>query len=352
MIHEGGRRDDAAPPEISGKEFRFVVKRGGLYLQENGTLGREPYEFGLLEGESRQFEHVPAGEYTVTEQDASVEGYVWEADGAQENADGTYSRQLTISDSESAGEASFDNRYTKIENGSLTVRKTVAGGPEEAADRAYQVEITTVRRGVTMWLDAGGNLTQEKTVLTVGAYAPLSFDSVPAGTYTVTENTEDAAFKDYSLSVTYSAESSFTIEKDERAEVEITNTYTYLYTPVRITKTVTGNMGNRDLSFGFDVYVKDADGQPVAVEGITDVHGLLRFNIMHGQERLIEKLPKGAVLTIVEHNEHYETSVNGSIVGWTSGDGGAACGSGIELGFGSGYDGNLYLRDPGHGRDG
>ena len=49
------------------------------------------------------------------------------------------------------------------------------------------------------------------------------------------------------------------------------------------------------------------------MEGITDVHGLLRFNIKHGQEHLIEKLPKGAVLTIVEHNEHYETSVNGRI---------------------------------------
>ena len=191
------------------------------------------------------------------------------------------------------------------------MRKQVTGGPTQAAAKDYQVEIRTTRHGEDVWLDANGNLTEERTVLTVSQDTPLVFESVPAGTYTVTENEEDAAFDDYSLEVTYSTQSSFVIHKDAEAEVTITNAYTYLYTPVRITKTVTGNMGNKKLYFGFDVYVKDAEGQPVAVEGVTDANGLVRFNIKDGEEKLLEKLPKGAVLTITEHNHHYETTIDG-----------------------------------------
>ena len=162
----------------------------------------------------------------------------------------------------------------------------MTGGPAKAAAKGYKVEIKTTKHGEDVWLDADGNLAEDKTVLKVSQDAPLVFESVTAGTYTVTENEEDA-----------------------EAEVTITNAYTYLYTPVRFTKTVTGNMGDKELYFGFDVYVKDAEGQPVAVEGVTDANGLVRFNIKDGEEKLLEKLPKGAVLTITEHNLHYKMTI-------------------------------------------
>ena len=303
--------EETVPDEISGKEFLFSVRRGSLYLQEDGTLGREPYTFALTEGASKEFADVPAGEYTVIEQDASAEGYIWEVPDGMRGGDGTWSKTLTISDAESAGEASFDNRYTKIENGSLTVRKTVAGGPEEAAAKEYKVEITSTRHGEPVWLDADGGLTEERTVLSVSADAPLVFPEIPAGTYTVKEDEEDAAFEEYALQVTCSEEEPFTIHKDGQAEVIITNTYSYLYTPVKITKTVTGNMGDKDLYFGFDAYVTDAEGRPYAVEGVTDPNGLIQFNLKDGEEKVLEKLPRGAGLRLVEHNVHYTTTVEG-----------------------------------------
>ncbi len=305
--------DEAAvPAEIAGKSFGFVVKRGGLYLQENGTLGTLPYQFQLAEGKSKEFSNVPAGQYTVIEQDASAEGYEWEVVDGTRNDDGSYSKSLTIDDGNAAGEASFDNRYTKIENASLTVIKEVVGGPAEAGTKEYQVAIKTTRHGRTMWLDAEGNLTEEQTFLSITRDQPLTFPMIPAGEYTITEDEEDAAFEEFTLHVTCSTGNDpFTIHKDEHVSVTFTNTYDYLYAPVRITKTVTGNMGDKELYFGFDVYVTDQEGQPIPVEGVTDANGLIQFSIKDGEDKLFEKLPQGARLRIVEHNAHYETTVTG-----------------------------------------
>ena len=307
--------EEPVPTEISGKSFNFTVKRGSLYLQENGTLGTIPYTFSLTEGTSKGFANVPAGRYTVIEQDASAEGYDWDVpDGTRNAEDSSYSKSVTIDDTNTAGEAAFDNRYTKIENAGLTVSKTVSGGPEGAASKAYRVEIRTTRHGEDAWLAADGSLVTERTVLTVTQGSPLVFESVPAGTYTVTEDESDAAFDEYSLDVTYSIGSNtFTIHKDNEANVEISNTYTYLYTPVKITKTVTGNMGDTDLYFGFDVYVTDEDEQPIVIDEVTDADGKIRFSLKDGEEKLFEKLPKGAKLRIVEHNENYETTISGKV---------------------------------------
>ncbi len=345
IIHEAVDVD-VVPKEISGKVFRFVVKRGNLYLQENGTLGIMPYEFGLQEGESRRFENVPAGMYTVIEQDASVEDYRWEVVGGTRNADGTYSLPVLISGETGAGEAAFDNRYTKIEYADLKVSKKVTGGPEGAAEKYYNVEITTTLHGDKVWLDADGNLSAEEQVLTVAQEKPLNFENIPAGTYTVTENKADAAYTDYELDVKYSLDDSyhgatpvvdasddgtesgttgedtaagtsegytFTIHKDGEADVTIANNYNYLYTPVKLTKTVTGNMGDKELNFGFDVYLTDAEGNPIVIEGRTGSNGKLigSINLKHGQDTTIDKLPKGARIRIVEHNVHYDTHVDG-----------------------------------------
>ncbi len=319
IIHEAVD-EEAIPSEIAEKEFSFIIRRGNLFLQENGSLGTEPYRFSLAENHSRQFTNVPSGRYTVTELDASVEGYIWEVIDGTRNPDGTYFKTIIISDAGDSGEAAFDNRYTRIENGSLTVNKVVDGGPEDAGSRSYKVEITTTRHGEPVWLDAEGNLTTERTELDVARDHPLVFSSVPAGTYTVAENEEAAALEEHSLEVAYSNSMEnpddsnvITIHKDQEAAVTVTNTYTYLFAPVKITKTVTGNMGDKELYFGFDMYVKDTNGDALSIEGVTNPNGLVQFSLRDGEEKLFEKLPKGAVLTIVEHNVHYDTTINGTV---------------------------------------
>ena len=318
--------EQTVPTEISGKRFSFVVKRGSLYLQENSTLGTTPFIFSLKEHEFREFTGVPTGQYTVIEQDASVEGYLWEVvDGTRNVADGTWSKELTITEADSKVEAVFDNRYTKIESGSLTVSKCVVGGPDGAQTKEYKVEIKTTRHGESVWLDDDGNLKAEKTILSLTPDSPLIFPDVPAGTYIVTENEEDAAFEDYALAVTYDAtytaageedkpsETPLVIHRDGHGKVSITNAYTYLYTPVKITKTVTGNRGDQTLYFGFDVYLSDTEDHPIVIENVTDQNGKIQFSLKHGEEKLLEKLPKGAKLVIVEHNEHYKTTVSGKV---------------------------------------
>ena len=298
-----------APEEITSKAFTFIVKRGDLYLQEDGTLGTEPYEFALQEHETKEFNDIPAGEYTVIEKDASVEEYAWTVtDGTQNGTDSE--KSVTVPADESA-ESLFDNEYTKLEKGDLDITKTVTGGPDEASDKEYLVEVTTVKDEATLWLNAEGKLTTEQTKLPVSQQNPLHLTGVPAGTYIVSEDETDAAFEEYSLEVTYTESNEVTIVDKETSSVSIQNTYTYLYTPVIVTKTVTGNMGDKELGFGFEAAVLDENGQPMVIEDITDAEGLIKFNLKDGTWREIEKLPKGARLQILEHNLTYTTSVDG-----------------------------------------
>jgi hypothetical protein len=139
---------------------------------------------------------------------------------------------------------------------------------------------------------------------------------VPVENYTVTatavNGSVDSSGNVYSPSYIYSD-----------ASAVITNTYTPPEgNDLTISKTVTGNMGNQNKSFSFQVSLTDQDGTPLSDLDImvklpdgtetiltTDSDGTLTVSLTHGQEVVLEDLPQGTQYTITEEEDtNYTTS--------------------------------------------
>ncbi|MGN0763363.1 MAG: SpaA isopeptide-forming pilin-related protein, partial [Aristaeellaceae bacterium] len=70
---------------------------------------------------------------------------------------------------------------------------------------------------------------------------------------------------------------------------------------VTITKTVSGNMGDRSKAFSFTVTSTEPIGQPLADEYALSENGLTAtFSLRHNDSVTLQKVPIGAVLTISE----------------------------------------------------
>lgn len=93
--------------------------------------------------------------------------------------------------------------------------------------------------------------------------------------------------------------------------VTVTN---YPLPGLTVSKTVSGNMGDRNREFDFTVQVKDSEGKSVSVNenygGIDVEDG--RFKLKHGQSLVIPELPYGVTCTVTEsilEEEGYTTTV-------------------------------------------
>lgn len=96
-------------------------------------------------------------------------------------------------------------------------------------------------------------------------------------------------------------------------EVNVTVT-NYPLPGLTVSKTVSGNMGDRNREFDFTVQVKDSEGKSVSVNenygGIDVEDG--RFKLKHGQSLVIPELPYGVTCTVTEsipEDEGYTTTV-------------------------------------------
>ena len=138
------------------------------------------------------------GTYTVTEDDAEIEGFELEVTGG-----GT----VDVVANETAG-ITVTNTYTK-EVGSLTITKTVAGDSEEAEGKTYTFDIS-------------GPDGYAETVNITGNGSVTLTDLVP-GVYTVTERNSE--IDGYELTVTGGGTVSAVVVKDETATAAFTNTY-------------------------------------------------------------------------------------------------------------------------------
>ena len=102
-------------------------------------------------------------------------------------------------------------------------------------------------------------------------------------------------------------------ELGTNATVQVTVT-NYPLPGLTVSKTVNGNMGDRNREFDFTVQAKNSEGQPVSVdgtyEGIFVQNG--QFKLKHGQSLVIPELPYGVTCTVTEsipEEEGYTTTV-------------------------------------------
>ena len=99
----------------------------------------------------------------------------------------------------------------------------------------------------------------------------------------------------------------------DNPEVKVTIT-NYPLPGLTVSKTVNGNMGDRNREFDFTVQAQNSKGQSVSVDGTYE--GILvwdgQFKLKHGQSLVIPELPYGVTCTVTEsipEEEGYTTTV-------------------------------------------
>ncbi len=241
-----------------GRDFTFTVQADKNLKGKFGKINGEDVEFtdgkaevtvtvtvgkdGTASGEVT-IEDLPVGTYTVTEQDASIEGY---------DLDVTGEGNVTVVANENGEPSTVTVTNTYTQNlGSLTITKSVVGGGDEAANKTYTFTVTG---------PDGSSLTAE-----IKGNGSATIEGLVPGTYTVTEQNADIG--GYTLSVDNSGDTAI-VEAEKTAEVTVTNTYTEIAGSLLITKNVNG--GGADAAgktYTFDITGPDGYTNTVTITG-------------------------------------------------------------------------------------
>ena len=199
--------------EAANKIYTFVITGPNDYSNTVTVIGSG----------SVTVEGLVPGEYTVTEQNAEIEGYRLTVDGTE---------TATVVADENV-DVTITNSYDLIV-GSLTITKSVVGGPEDAANREYTFLVTGPDGyAATVTVTGNGSATLEGLV---------------PGEYTVTE--QNAEIEGYSLTV--DGEAAVTVIADQNIDITITNNYELLLGSLTLTKAITGGgegAANRSYTF-------------------------------------------------------------------------------------------------------
>lgn len=336
------------------RDFTFTVTLQGAIV--DGVFGNMPFAnsvatFTLRHGQSKTAVDLPAGiTYTVTETEADQDGYATTKTGDT----GTIVKDATVT-------AAFTN--TKNEYGSLTVSKTVTGnasdknqmftfrvylvaGENAPVSESYSYTGSSVE-GVAAPANGTLMLTNGVGTITLKHGQSITINGILAGIdYTVMET----AVEGY---VTTQTGDTGTIVKDATVAAAFTNTKNE-YGSLTVSKTVAGNVGEKDREFEFHVALADGvnaktaetyrytgsstvDGVAAPADGtLTLTDGAGTITLKHGQSITIDGILTGTGYTVTETAaEGYVTTVAGSANGQINKNGSTAAFTNTKDEFGS-----------------
>ena len=294
---------------VNGKEYSFTI------TWEDGTYSEtKTVKIGDNNTGSVTFENVPFGNYTVTENDAGMQGYAVTTTSDPANG------KVTVSDA-ADGNITFTNTYTP---------ETIITYPVQINKVAFGLLEGTTYPNVTVDIKQGNNVIGTITDLVPNGRAEIV--QLPAGEYTVEERRETAGVDGYNLDVTNAeltvtapvvAERSTAPDAVETvATATITNTYTKMEDDtgsLTVKKTVSGGGASYNKEFTFTVtLMKDKDTQngEVTYGGVTFTNGVATFTLKHNQEKSITGIPAGCTYTVTENADGYTQSItSGSATG-------------------------------------
>lgn len=165
------------------------------------------------------------GTYTITEDAADVDGYVWASNFTGGSATVTLAKSALDPETNkytvSSERAAFENTYTKL--GSLKIAKTF--GPDSELNQNSE-NIGSFRFTVT----GPNGFSQTVTLPTLEGAWETAIEGLTAGEYTVTEDAESAARESYDLTVNGAGAEddavTVSVNNGSSTEARITNTYT------------------------------------------------------------------------------------------------------------------------------
>ena len=293
---------DANGNNLTGS-YNYTGSKTGT-IKSGGTIT-------LKDGETITIGGLPVGtKYEVTEKEANTDRYVT----TSTNDKGTIS--------ENTASVSFVNARNEEPKGSLSISKTVSGTDGEY-DRNFTFEIVLTDDENNVLTDTYNYTGDKEGTITYGEIITLkdgetiTIEGLPVGTkYEVTE--KEANSDRY---VTTSTNDKGTISENT-ASVSFVNTRDKIPTgSLSISKTVTGNDGELDREFTFEVTLTDANGN-----NLTDTYnytgsktGTIKsgrtVSLKHGETITIEGLPVGTKYEVTEkeaNSDRYVTVSSGS----------------------------------------
>lgn len=340
---------------MSDGEFTFVIEAiGNNDIPKEETPLPEEKEVtssGALSGvKAEDFTFGPitytkAGTYSyrIRENEGALSGVAYDSsyydvDVIVTRTDGklsvseTYTHVVNETTTDSATKAEFNNAF---DTQNLSISKKVQGNGEQTVeDFLFTVTLKdSLGNNLSGSYDVVKNGTTERKTLSNGTLQvslkkdeTIVIKDLPVGTtYTVEEN--DYSTYGYETSVKKNDESSEVsrsvvgeLTKDDEESVEFTNTRNSAGSLV-VTKTTTGNSGDRNQLFEFTVRLDDltvngsttSDGKSYKGGGsdvdITFVNGQATFKLKHGQKAEIVNLPNGTKYTVAETSTEYAVTI-------------------------------------------
>lgn len=298
----------------NAKEFEFTVTFAGTtdsydYFGSGGAPDGAISSGGtvtLAHGQSITITGLPKGtEYTVSEGDYRLEGYVTATDGGETG---------TIVADETA-KVTFTNTRNV---GSLTISKTVAGN---AGDGEKEFEFTVTFDPPEGMPDsypysgpAGAVITSGNTI-TLAHGQSITITEIPEGTeYGVTE--VDYTDEGYVTAVAGASGVITVGDDDELPEYFAEFTNTRNEGPLVIRKTVAGARGDKERPFTFIVYLEASGGYRYWGSKTGTIESGQTVTLKHGEYIVIEGLLAGTSYRVTEveaNQEGYCTTYTGTV---------------------------------------
>ena len=210
--------------------FKFSVKNSvGMYLQsDKKTFDTAEYFFTVASGSTAEFNNLPVGVYTVTEDPDSVgvTGYTFES-GSTTHVEAEVVKNDSVT-------AELVNNYTQ-DTGSLTVIKSAIDNYNDTVDGEFKF---SVKNSDNKFLQEDEkSFEDEAFFFTVAAGSSKTFENLPVGTYKVEEDTGSVSVTGYTFNENDSTtDVESTVVKDSNVDAELENKFTLDLGSLKITK--------------------------------------------------------------------------------------------------------------------
>ena len=203
-----------APSSADSKAYRIALRdAAGTYYKSDGTIaGTSPVYITIHNGESRSWEGLSAGTYTLEEdlESALISGYALNVEGTG---------KIVLSDT---GTKTVDIENTYSSAGTLSVTNTVSGAPSSASSKTYGIAVKDAYG--RYYRTSGSVYGTSPHYVSFKAGETRNWNNLPAGIYTVEENTKDAEIENYSLKTTGTG--SYSVAGGKKVTANVLNRYT------------------------------------------------------------------------------------------------------------------------------
>lgn len=251
-----GLSDDVLKALIDGSKIKFTIQNVETKKVYTFTLSafkdNEDGTYTLMfDGESGNQEKLPAGTYTITESDFTLDNYqtkvTYEVKPEDsQGPEGTGTEFSFIIKKDQQTEVTFSNEYTK-DPGKLTLQKTVTG----------DLDWDDVKDTFSIVIDYEGSEGDPKFPMTIEGNDPrwtmssenvytLTLEGLEPRDYTVTETFNEEK-TGYTRTTTYTVNNTdseqgvtVTVTSNTTGEVDIENSYSQDKGKLKITKTIVG----------------------------------------------------------------------------------------------------------------